>query len=272
MTAPDTIEPLDLRFDPDELESVVDDITGFIADTAVAAGADRAILGLSGGIDSTTTAHLTVEALGLEAVHGLVLPGQVSDEANMSDAERVALDLGIEYDVIEIQPLVETLIEAVPEVEDDQLAVGNSRARIRAVLEYLVANHENGVVIGTGNRTEALVGYFTKYGDGAVDCHPLGRLYKQQVRQVARHLGVTEELVEKTPTAELWADQTDEDELGIDYDTLDAILAVHVDGNLSPGATARLLDVDREAVERVGRMVERSEHKRRPPAQPEPLF
>ncbi|MFB6086646.1 MAG: NAD+ synthase [Halodesulfurarchaeum sp.] len=272
MTAPDAIEPLDLRFAPDELDRVVDSITDFIADTVADAGADRAILGLSGGIDSTTTAHLAVEALGREAVHGLVLPGLVSDEENMTDAERVALDLAIEYDVIEIQPFVDQLVEAVPEAESDQLAVGNTRARVRAVLAYLFANHENGIVIGTGNRTEALVGYFTKYGDGAVDCHPIGRLYKQQVRQVARHLGVTEELVEKTPTAELWAGQTDEEELGIDYDTLDGILALHVDGELSPGATARLLGVDREVIERVARMVDRSEHKRRPPAQPEPLF
>ncbi len=272
MTAPDTIEPLDLRFAPDELETVVDSITGFISDTVTAAGADRAILGLSGGIDSTTTAHLVVDALGAEAVHALVLPGQVSREEHMSDAERVAMDLGIAYDVIGIQPIVEKLVDAVPEVESDQLAVGNSRARVRAVLNYLVANHENGVVIGTGNRTEALVGYFTKYGDGAVDCHPIGRLYKQQVRQLARHLGVTEGLVTKTPTAGLWAGQTDEEELGIDYDTLDAILALHIDGELSPGATARLLSVERKVVDRVGTMVDRSEHKRRPPAQPESPF
>ncbi len=272
MPGPDTIEPLDLRFAPDELETVVASITDFIAATVEAAGTDRAVIGLSGGIDSTTTAHLTVDAVGVDAVHGLVLPGQVSDEENMSDAERVAVDLGIEYDVIAIEPLVDQLLGAVPEAESDHVAVGNARARVRAVLAYLVANHENGLVIGTGNRTEALVGYFTKYGDGAVDCHPIGGLYKQQVRQVARHLGVTEGLVTKTPTAGLWAGQTDEDELGIDYDTLDAILALHVDGPVSPGGTARLLGVDREVVERVATMVERSEHKRNPPAQPDPLW
>jgi len=229
-------------------------------------------LGLSGGIDSTTTAHLLVEALGVEAVHALVLPGQVSQDENMSDAERVAHDLGIEYDVIEIQPFVEALVGAIPEAEEDQLAVGNTRARVRAVLNYLLANYEDGLVIGTGNRTEALVGYFTKFGDGAVDCQPIGRLYKQQVRQVARHLGVTEELVTKTPTAGLWAGQSDEAEMGVDYDTLDGILALHVDGELSPGATARLLDVERATVEMVAGMVERSEHKRHPPRTPAKLL
>jgi NAD+ synthase len=271
MTGPDDIDPLDLRFAPDELDDVIDSITAFIEETVAEAGAQRAILGLSGGIDSTTTAHLAVEALGVEAVHGMVLPGQVSLEDNMSDAERVAMDLGIEYDVIEIQPFVSDLVAAVPEAEGDQLAVGNTRARVRAVLNYLLANHEDGLVIGTGNRTEALAGYFTKYGDGAVDCNPLGQLYKQQVRQVARHLGVTEELVTKTPTAGLWAGQTDEDELGIDYDTLDAVLALHADGELSAGATARILEVDLATVEQVAEMVARSEHKRHPPAAPEPL-
>jgi NAD+ synthase len=269
MTGPDTIDPLDLRFASDELQPVVDSMTTFIEDTVADAGATKAILGLSGGIDSTTVAHLAVEALGPEAVHAMVLPGRVSHAENMSDAERVAMELGIAYDVIEIQPFVDDLVEAVPEVEDDQLAVGNTRARVRMVLNYLLANHEGGLVLGTGNRTEALVGYFTKHGDGAVDCNPLGRLYKQQVRQVARYLGVDEDLVTKTPTAGLWAGQTDEGELGIDYDTLDAILALHVDGEFSAGATARELSVDRETVERVDAMVDRSEHKRhRPPAPP----
>ena len=272
MPEPPTIDPLDLRYAEDELGDVVAGIQDFIRETVAAAGADGVVLGLSGGIDSTTLAHLAVEALGADAVHGLVMPGAVSREENMSDAERVATDLGIEFDLIEVNPFVDHLLDTFPEAEDDYLAVGNARARVRAVINYFVANHEDRVVLGTGNRTEALVGYFTKFGDGAVDCHPLGRLYKQQVRQVARHVGVTEDLVTKTPTAGLWADQTDEDELGIEYDTLDAILALHVDGALSAGATARLLSVDVDTVDRVRAMHERSEHKRTPPAQPGPLL
>jgi NAD+ synthase len=272
MPGPDTIDPLDLRFAPDELDGVIDQLTAFIDEIVEAAGADRAVLGLSGGIDSTTMAYLAVEALGADAVHGLVMPGAVSQDENMSDAEQVATDLGIEYDLVPVNPVVDRLLDTFPEAEGDQLAVGNARARARAVINYFVANHENAVVLGTGNRTEALVGYFTKFGDGAVDCNPLGRLYKQQVRQVARALGVPEAYVTKTPTAGLWAGQTDEAELGIDYDTLDATLALHVDGDLSPGATARLLDLDRETVERIATMHDRSEHKRTPPSQPDPLF
>jgi len=272
---------VDLQFTDDELASVHEHILGFIRERAEAAGVDRAVLGLSGGIDSTLTAYLAVEALGAENVHGLVMPGETNDEANMSDAEQVAVDLGIDYDVVEVEPIAEAFLESFPDVdpgeriEADPLrtAVGNLRVRIRAVLDYFVANHEGAIVLGTGNRTEALVGYFTKYGDGAVDCHPIGILYKQQVRQLADHVGVSEKLVTKTPTAGLWAGQTDEDELGIDYDTLDAVLALTVDGPFPPSAAVRLVEgVTREQVEWVHELHARSEHKRHDPPAPEPLW
>ncbi|QLK24851.1 NAD+ synthase [Natrinema zhouii] len=262
---------IDLRFSDGELERQRDHITEFIREQVDAAGADGVVLGLSGGIDSTLTGYLAVEALGSENVHGLVLPATVSSEGNMSDAELVARDLEISYDVIEIEPIVDSLLSVYPEAEGDREAVGNARARVRGVLNYLVANHESRLVLGTGNRSEAAVGYFTKYGDGAVDCHPIGNLYKGQVRQLARHVGVPEELAAKTATAELWADQTDEDELGISYETLDDILATHIDGPLSVAATARLLEVDEETVERVRGMYERSGHKRDVPPAPDPL-
>lgn len=266
------IEPLDLRFSEKELDAQRAHIETFIEGQLADADAERAVIGLSGGVDSTTTAYLAVEALGAENVHGLVLPGEVSDADNMSDAERVAESLGIEYDVLEINPIVDELLDAVPEVEGDQLAVGNARARTRAVLLYLVANHEGALVIGTGNRTEAAIGYFTKYGDGAVDCHPLGTLYKQQVRQLAADLGAATELVEKTPTAGLWAGQTDEEEIGMDYDTLDAIIALTIDGGVPPGATAEIAETTVENVEHVRELHAASEHKRHVPPAPDALF
>jgi NAD+ synthase len=261
---------LDLRFSESELRRRRENVVSFIESTVDVAGADGAVLGLSGGIDSSLTAHLAVEALGADGLYGLVMPGTVSSGDNMSDAERVAGQLGIDYDVVAIEPIVDAFLEAYPDAEGDQVAVGNTRARCRAVLNYLVANRDDRVVLGTGNRSEALVGYFTKYGDGAVDCHPIGNLYKMQVRQLARHVGVPERVVEKPPTAGLWEGQTDEDELGVGYDTLDSILALHVDGPLSVTATARELDVDAEVVERVAAMHERSAHKRATPPSPEP--
>jgi len=267
-----TDTPIDLSFSADELAAVREHVESFIEARMDAAGAERAVLGLSGGVDSTTTAYLAVDALGADAVHGLVMPGEVSDADNMSDAERVAETLGIEYDVLEINPIVDEFLNAVPEAEGDTVAVGNARARTRAVLNYLVANHESGLVLGTGNRTEAAIGYFTKYGDGAVDCHPLGNLYKQQVRQLAADLGAADDLVEKTPTAGLWAGQTDEEEIGMDYDTLDAIVALTIDGGVPPDATATIADTTVENVEHVRDLNAASEHKRHVPPAPDPVF
>ncbi|QZP36253.1 NAD+ synthase [Halobaculum magnesiiphilum] len=263
--------PLDLRLSDAELDRVHAHLTDFIADQVDAAGADGAVLGLSGGIDSTTVAYLAVDALGADSVRGLVMPGSVNTEENMSDAERVAEDLGIAYDVIEIEPIAEAFYDALPEAADEKMAESNVRVRVRAVLNYFAANADDRLVLGTGNRSEALTGYFTKYGDGAVDCNPLGNLYKQQVRQLAAHAGVPHDLVMKTPSAEMWTGQTDEEELGLDYDTLDAVLALHVDGPLSTAATVRALDVTAEEIARVEELYESSKHKRAMPPAPAEL-
>jgi NAD+ synthase len=126
-------------------------------------------------------------------------------------------------------------------------------------------------VLGTGNRSETLTGYYTKYGDQAVDCNPIGNLYKRQVRQLATHVGVPDDLVEKSPSAEMWEGQTDEEEMGLGYDLLDAILVLHVDGPLSASATASSLDVDESVVDRVDELYARSQHKRQMPPAPDEL-
>ncbi|PSQ28927.1 NAD(+) synthetase [Halobacteriales archaeon QS_9_67_15] len=266
-------DPLDMSLSTEELDAHREHVTEFVRDQYEAAGVDNVVMGLSGGIDSTLTSHLVVEALGAENVHALVMPSEVNRESNMSDAERVASELlDVEYDVIEIEPIADAFLDAYPDAANDQMASGNLYVRIRAVLNYLVANTEDGLVVGTGNRTEALVGYFTKYGDGAVDCHPIANLYKQQVRQLARHVGVPDDLAAKEASAGMWVDQTDEAELGMDYDTLDSVLALHVDGPLSASATAREIGVDRETVESVRGLYESSEHKRHVPPGPDPLY
>ncbi len=259
---------IDLRFDAVELAERRDRIVSFIRDTHDAAGSDGVVIGLSGGIDSSLTASLAVEALGPDEVYGVSMPASVSADRHRSDAERLAAQLEIRFDTVEIEPVVAACIASLSHDDVDTFARGNARARVRAVLSYLIANEENRLVLGTGNRTEALVGYFTKYGDGAVDCLPIGNLYKCQVRQLARDVGVPDDIVEKPPTAELWTDQTDEDELGIEYDTLDAILALHVDGSLPRSRTAELADCAVETVDRVVSMVQTSAHKRAVPPAP----
>jgi len=261
--------PDDILHLPDDLLAErADGITAFIRDQVDAADADGAVIGLSGGIDSTTTAYLAADALGADAVHGLVMPSDVNEDENMADAEQVAETLGVPYDVMDVAPVADAVTDAYPTGADDREAVGNVRVRVRAVLAYFVANHEDRLVLGTGNRSEALVGYFTKYGDGAVDCHPLGNLYKTQVRQLARRLGVPDRIVDKPPTAGMWTGQTDEDELGVDYPTLDAVLALHVDGPVSRNRTATLLDVSPDVVDRVVELHRQSRHKRRLPPTP----
>jgi NAD+ synthase len=263
---------IDMLFSESELADRRDHLVEFIAEIVDEAGADGAVLGLSGGIDSTTVAYLAVEALGAENVTGILLPSSVNPEADETDAERVAKDLGIDYEIVEIDPIVDSFVEAAPEgAAEDRMALGNVRVRTRAVLLYFVANAESRLVLGTGNRSEAATGYFTKYGDQAVDCNPIGNLYKCQVRQLARDLEVPEDLVTRTPTAAMWEGQTDEEEMGLGYDELDAILALHVDGPFSKAATVRTLGLPEEAVERVVELYEQSEHKRSMPPAPESI-
>lgn len=257
-----------VRLSQEELEQRRGQSTAFIQGMVEEAGADGAVLGLSGGIDSTLTAFLAVEALGPDQVKGLILPGPASDDGNMADAETVAGGLAIPYETMRIDDAVAALLGTYPDVGGDRVATGNVQVRSRAVLTYMVANHENRVVLGTGNRTEALVGYFTKYGDQAVDCNPIGHLYKSQVRQLARRLDVPDRVVEKPPTAGMWPGQTDEDEIGMIYPVLDAVLALHVDGNVPKSRTAALLDVEPEQVDAVVEMHRESQHKRALPPAP----
>ncbi len=277
--AADTDVPLDLALSEAELADVRETTTSFVERVADDADADGAVIGLSGGVDSSTVAYLAAEALGSERVYGLVMPSDVTSAESTSDGERVAEELGIDYDVVDVSGVVDAVLDAAPDdglgdaaadgVEPARTAVGNVRVRARAVMNYLVANAENRVVLGTGNRSEAMTGYYTKYGDQAVDCNPIGPLYKGQVRQLATALGVPDRVVEKPPSAEMWLDQTDEAELGLDYDTLDAVLALHVDGPLSTAATVRALDdVTAAQVDRVDDLVAGSEHKRHMPPAP----
>ena len=265
----------DLELTEQELEHTKERIIRFIRKSVVDAGVEGAVIGLSGGIDSTLTAYLAVEALGLGSVYGVVMPSKVNKKENMKDAVQVANDIEMEHSVIEIESIVEEfestiekwrMKEGMGEVEDR--VIGNLRGRVRAVILYRIANASNSMVIGTGNRTEALIGYFTKYGDGAVDCHPIGNLYKCQVRQLAEWVGVPSKYITKAPTAGLWEGQTDEKELGMGYDVLDLILYLLIEQKMSVGEIQKLLEIDEKNVLEVQKMYELSEHKRNIPPSP----
>ena len=222
----------------------------------------KAVVGLSGGIDSSVSAKLVADAIGKENVHGLIMPVMgVSSQENITDAVELCKLIGMSYSVVYINRFLEGFEDL--EWGQSRIAKMNSASRIRAVLLYNYSNTHNALVIGTSNKTEILLGYFTKYGDGAVDIEVIGELFKTDERELARFIGIPEKIINKTPTAELYHGQTDEEELGVSYDELDKILKLHVDGK----NVKEIVDkgFDRKTVENVIGRVKANEHKRNMP-------
>jgi NAD+ synthase len=208
-----------------------DKIVEFIRSSIQDSGVTGAVIGLSGGIDSALTAYLTVEALGKDKVLGLMLPEKgISTKTDIDDAVEIAKILGIDHNIIEISHVLSSFSSAIPVFDRNaKTANGNLKARTRMCILYYHANLMNRMVVGTGNKTEILLGYFTKYGDGGVDIDPIGDLYKTQVRRLSIFMGLPIKIIEKTPTAGLWPGQTDESDLGVSYDMADQILTMLVD-------------------------------------------
>ncbi|MEA1905712.1 MAG: NAD+ synthase [Euryarchaeota archaeon] len=243
-----------------------DTIAAFIRARISESSASGAVIGLSGGIDSAVVAHLAVEAVGKENVLAIMLPVQdLTPGYDTDDAIDVANRLGIEYRVIEVGDVLHGFSDSIPDYDPDAVvASGNLTARIRMCVLYYYANLMNRLVVGTGNRTELLLGYATKHGDAGVDLEPIGDLYKTEVFELAGFLGVPERIIRKAPSARLWAGQTDEGELGMRYPDIDRILRMLVDEQLSvDGIEAR--GVPGDAARRLINLISISEHKRHPP-------
>lgn len=224
-------------------------ITDFIAKVAPANGV---VLGISGGIDSALVLTLCVEALGKDRVFGIFMPEAADDIGEV--IKQYADQLGIKYEIVPIKPIVDTYIQNGG-VAKDQAVLGNLKARIRMSLLYSRSNARGLVVMGTGNRSELLAGYFTKYGDGGVDYLPIGDLYKTGVRQLAKAVGVPEPIIAQPPSAGLWAGQTDEAEMGITYEKLDLILHEHFDKGIA-WEKISLPDIATEDIQKVKQRTE----------------
>lgn len=237
-------------------------IAEFIRGQLEQAGFERVVLGLSGGIDSALVAYLVAEAVGADRLHAVLMPYRTSSPASRADAETVVTALGCSSEVVDISPIVDPLFGADPDASP--LRRGNAMARVRMIVLYDRSALRGALVVGTGNKTEGLIGYTTLYGDSACAFNPIGDLYKSQVRQVAAAIGVPEAIIRKAPSADLWPGQTDENEAGFSYPVLDRILYWRVDRRRSVDEVVAM-GFDRALVERIDRMVATSEFKRQVP-------
>ena len=234
----------------EELNRMKGRIAGWIKQKVEEAGAKGAVVGLSGGLDSSVVAVLAREALG-DNVLGVIMPCHSKGE-DEEHARTIAEKFGIKTEHVDLGPVFDRLKESLPPAEG--LAAANIKPRLRMTTLYFFANLHNYIVLGTDNKVELSVGYFTKYGDGGVDLLPIASLYKNEVRELGRLLGVPADIIAKSPSAGLWEDQTDEDELGITYDELDMILHA-IEKNETDG-------IDSGKLRKVRKMIKDSEHKR----------
>ena len=231
-----------MRVDYAKLASAIE---GWLCERISGAGMEGVVLGLSGGIDSAVTAVLAARAMGPDAVLGLVMPCGSSEE-DTRDGIRTAEFTGARYRVIDLSGVLESFIEAGNLDRDDALTLANVKARLRMAMLY--AHSSGRLVLGTSNYSEYLVGYWTKWGDGAADLHPIARLYKDEVRALAVTMGLPEWVLRRVPSAGLWPGQSDESEMGFTYEDIRTFFE---EGD--PGDPAR---------ERISRMARTSRHKR----------
>ncbi len=220
---------IDLTIDPVSVSQVLID---FLRTGIIRTGLSRAVVNLSGGLDSAVSCVLTARALGPENVLALRLPYTSSSKDSLDDAQRVIDLTGVRSVTIPITPMVDPLIESDPEMSP--VRKGNIMARMRMIIAYDRSAAFNAIVVGTGNKTEVLLGYTTLYGDSACGINPLGDLYKTQVRQLARSIGIPGPIISKPPSADLWAGQTDEGELGYTYADVDRLLYLLVEKSFRP--------------------------------------
>lgn len=252
-------------------KDTVDIISGFIKDLVDESKSDGLVVGLSGGIDSSVVTYISAQVVNRDKILGLIMPSETTSTEDVQDALSVAEVLGIKKKIISIDNVLEeftTLSVRQSSKEQQQLAQANLKARIRMLILYYHANSMNRLVLGTGNKSELLVGYFTKYGDGGVDLLPLGDLYKTDVQKIAIHLSIPFNILNKPPTAGLWHGQTDEQELGITYELLDKILYLLEDEELQPDQVADQLYIPEKEVLRIKSLMKFAEHKLVPPPIP----
>jgi NAD+ synthase len=247
---------------PLDYDTVRRTLVEFIRNETRAAGFERAVVGVSGGVDSAVAVTLAAEALGKEKVLGVLMPYSGSSPASAADAKLLLAQIGVKSETADISAMVDAFIARDPGM--DRLRKGNLMARARMITLYDISARDRAIVVGTSNKTEILLGYGTLFGDTACGINPIGDLYKTQVWGLAAAIGVPRAIVEKKPTADLWAGQTDEEELGFSYTLADSLLVRLVDENRGDDELASM-GFAKELVGKVRERIRANEFKRRLP-------
>lgn len=239
-------------------------ITDFIKVKVREAGASGVVIGLSGGGDSSVCAALSVRALGASSIKVVHMPEVESNPISTLVANKVANNLGLELEIINITDIVTTFLKSLgmSYESSDKIVRGNIKARSRMIILYTIANKENMLVVGTSDRSEFLIGFFTKWGDGAGDLHPIIGLYKTQVREFAKYLNLPTEVISRPPSPDLWPGHTAEGELGLTYDEIDEVLYRVFDEGRQPQEIPKISGIPEEVVKKVMKLYERTKHKR----------
>jgi len=242
-----------------DYNKIIQSIESFLKNKILESNANGVVFGLSGGIDSVVVAYLCSNVFKKNSLALIMPDSKISPKTETQDALKIGGMLGLDYKLLDINPIHASFSKYL---EPNEKALGNLRARIRAGILYYYANAKNYLVVGTSDKSEYLIGYFTKYGDGSSDLMPIVALYKTQVRELAKTLRISDDIISKKSSPYLWKEHTAEEEIGFSYEMIDSVLYCIVDKKLALDDTSKKTGIDKITVEKIYQLYKKSQHKR----------